>query len=112
MKLILHIGTEKTGTTSIQNFLKLNRIKLKKHGYYIPKSPALPSGNHRWITLIAYDKDRTDDFIKSIKFIVTSYNFFLSVKRSNIQTILSFFLQNTSNQGFRVTSRSKDLEAF
>lgn len=68
MKLILHIGTEKTGTTSIQNFLKLNRIKLKKHGYYIPKSPALPSGNHRWITLIAYDKDRTDDFIQRQNF--------------------------------------------
>ena len=65
MKLILHIGTEKTGTTSIQRFLKLNRIELAKYGYYVPESSALPSGNHRWITLTAYEEDRVDDFIMS-----------------------------------------------
>ncbi len=32
LKIILHIGTEKTGTTSIQQFLLLNKDLLSKHG--------------------------------------------------------------------------------
>lgn len=35
-KCILHIGTEKTGTTAVQEYLRSNRTELKKHGYYHP----------------------------------------------------------------------------
>ena len=35
-KCILHIGTEKTGTTAIQDYLKSNRAALAKHGVYHP----------------------------------------------------------------------------
>ena len=35
-KCILHIGTEKTGTTAIQDYLKSNRTALAKHGVYHP----------------------------------------------------------------------------
>ena len=35
-KCILHIGTEKTGTTAIQEYLKHNRDALRKHGIYYP----------------------------------------------------------------------------
>jgi len=35
-KCILHIGTEKTGTTSIQAFLRENRNALLEQGYYVP----------------------------------------------------------------------------
>jgi len=31
MKVVLHIGTEKTGTTSIQSFLKNHEEKLTQH---------------------------------------------------------------------------------
>ena len=36
MKLILHAGTHKTGTTSIQNVLRKNRIWLAQRGLYYP----------------------------------------------------------------------------
>jgi len=53
VNLILHIGTEKTGTTSIQAFLKKNTDQLIKNGIYIPQTPMVGSGNHRWIPLFA-----------------------------------------------------------
>ncbi|HHY1340405.1 TPA: hypothetical protein ACV09T_001846, partial [Campylobacter jejuni] len=34
----IHIGTPKTGTTSIQKFLTLNREILKQNGYYYPNA--------------------------------------------------------------------------
>ena len=34
--LILHIGTPKTGTTSIQNFCGLNRERLDELGIHYP----------------------------------------------------------------------------
>ncbi len=34
--LFLHVGTYKTGTTSIQNFLRLNRAALEAQGFYYP----------------------------------------------------------------------------
>ena len=34
MKLFLHIGTPKTGTTTIQNCLKFNNKKLIKNGFF------------------------------------------------------------------------------
>ena len=38
MKAIVHIGTEKTGTSSIQSYLYLNRKKLKKSGFHVIQS--------------------------------------------------------------------------
>jgi hypothetical protein len=35
-KIILHIGLEKTGTTSVQEFLVVNRDPLVKSGYFVP----------------------------------------------------------------------------
>ena len=40
----IHIGPHKTGTTSIQWFLKENRAELLKHGYFVPESGEYP----RW----------------------------------------------------------------
>lgn len=39
MKLILHIGTHKTATTSIQHFCALRRKKLKQNGILYPHNP-------------------------------------------------------------------------
>lgn len=64
-KLILHIGTEKTGTTSIQAFLKRNRALFQKDRIYIPLSPMDDSGNHRWLPLLANELDYVDDFVIS-----------------------------------------------
>lgn len=35
----LHIGAEKTGSTSIQAFLRANRRRLADHGYLFPRTP-------------------------------------------------------------------------
>lgn len=39
-RCVLHIGTEKTGTTSVQGFLALNREALAERGYFVPVSLA------------------------------------------------------------------------
>lgn len=42
----IHIGPHKTGTTSIQWFLRENRTELLKHGYFVPESGNLNGGHH------------------------------------------------------------------
>lgn len=68
MKLILHIGTPKTGTTSIQQFLKTNRGQLKRNGVYVPQTPMVGKGNHRWIPLIANNDSFSDEFVVKLQF--------------------------------------------
>ena len=68
MNLILHIGTEKTGTTSIQKFLKKNIDQLGRNGVFVPRTPMLDSGNHRWVPLFANNDGFSDDFIVSRQF--------------------------------------------
>jgi hypothetical protein len=48
----LHIGTDKTGTTSIQRFLRSNREMLKAQGYYFP----LSLGRGKQVALSLYTK--------------------------------------------------------
>ena len=40
--LILHIGSPKTGTTAIQNFLYYNREKINSQGFYYPEKYSYP----------------------------------------------------------------------
>ena len=60
MKAIVHIGTEKTGTTSIQNFLYKNRKKLRGGGYHFLQSAG--KTNNRALPAYCVDNDRIDDF--------------------------------------------------
>lgn len=60
-KLILHIGTEKTGTTAIQEFLSLNRERLLDLGFFVPKSPSSSAPNHRKLATAFFNENRTDD---------------------------------------------------
>jgi hypothetical protein len=45
----IHIGPHKTGTTSIQWFLKENRAELLKHGYFVPESGNIHGGHHQLV---------------------------------------------------------------
>lgn len=56
MELFLHIGTEKTGTTSIQHFMAHNRSLLQEQGVLYPRSPG--KLNHIGITALAQDYGR------------------------------------------------------
>ncbi len=56
MDLYLHIGTEKTGSSSIQEFLATNRDLLRNHGILFPQSPGRI--NHLGIASLAQGADR------------------------------------------------------
>ena len=64
MRCILHIGTEKTGTTSIQAFLDLNRSHLRSCGILVPRSVGGP--NNIGLAVAAYNPFHLDDYVKSI----------------------------------------------
>lgn len=59
MDLIIHIGIEKTGTTSIQNALHANRDALIQAGIYLPVS--LGGRNPRQLATYAMRHGRADD---------------------------------------------------
>jgi hypothetical protein len=59
--LILHIGTAKTGTTSIQQFLSENRQALASRGFFVPSFLGV-GPNHRWLPLLAQDELTVDGF--------------------------------------------------
>ena len=58
-KLILHIGSQKTGTTSIQQFLAQNRDYLNEQDIYIPDY--LGGINHRYAVFLAEEHNKRDD---------------------------------------------------
>lgn len=62
MEAILHIGTEKTGSTTIQSFLNLNRESFRHEGVLIPLS--LGQTNHRLLPGIVSDDDYIDDLFR------------------------------------------------
>ncbi len=42
----IHVGPHKTGTTSIQYFLRENRAELLTHGYFVAESEAKRGAHH------------------------------------------------------------------
>jgi hypothetical protein len=65
MRCILHIGTEKTGSTSIQEYLYSSRETLRKSGIHVCTS--LGEGNNRALPAAFMSLDKTDDYIRSKK---------------------------------------------
>ena len=65
-KLYLHIGTEKTGTTYIQKFLKQNREKLFSRGYFVPNFMG-GMCSHYWLPILVYEKNKQDDLTNIVK---------------------------------------------
>ncbi len=77
LKLIIHVGTPKTGTTSIQTYLDKKQLKLRKKGILYPhnikslKNPTAPK--HQW-----FEKNlvstRLDHFLENFKNIMAQVN--------------------------------------
>lgn len=61
--LYLHIGLEKTGTTSIQTFLNVNRGKLAKAGIFVPRSAG--ADNHKLLAAHAFNAGAQDIAVTS-----------------------------------------------
>ncbi len=62
MKVILHIGTEKTGTSSIQLFLNKNRRALRSNGYHYLQTAG--TYNHWALPAYCCESTRLDDFFR------------------------------------------------
>jgi hypothetical protein len=62
MKIYMHIGTEKTGTTTLQNFFNLNRVKLREQNTLYPISPGVE--NHAKLSVYSMDHERNDELKK------------------------------------------------
>lgn len=60
MKCLLHIGTEKTGTTLLQDWLLENRDALSRQRVYLPTT--LGKRDHRWFT--AFFQRKPDEWFK------------------------------------------------
>lgn len=60
MLCYLHIGGEKTGSTSLQEFFDLNRKSLAKSGVLYTESSGRK--NNRGLALLAYEPSRRDDY--------------------------------------------------
>ncbi len=58
MTIFFHIGSTKTGTTSIQQFLATNRLLLRKHGYRYPRF--LGKQSHQKLAVYAHDLRQHD----------------------------------------------------
>lgn len=63
MRLILHIGTQKTATTTIQHYLYHNRGELAKNGIVL--SDALGKPNNRKLPAYCLQDFRKDEFFKT-----------------------------------------------
>ena len=63
MKVIVHIGTEKTGTTSIQALLDRNREALSKHGFHVLRCAG--KLNHRALPSFCARASRADDYLRN-----------------------------------------------
>lgn len=61
---ILHVGTEKTGTTTIQQFLSINRSELSEQGVKIPSF--LEKLNHQWLPNLFQDDSFDESFFERL----------------------------------------------
>lgn len=64
MKCILHIGTEKTGTTSLQKYFAQHRDTLLERRIFYPRS--LGGHWHRYLSVFAMPSSRPDDEFESL----------------------------------------------
>lgn len=83
MKCYLHIGTEKTGTTTIQAFFSTNRKQLAERGYYYPESVGLP--NNRFLPVVAYNSSKRDEFTNKLG--IFSDEELIELQKKTIQTL-------------------------
>lgn len=60
----VHIGTEKTGSTTLQNFMAHNRSRLLKNGIVYTKS--LGRKNNKALCYFSYPSDRRNDMVEEL----------------------------------------------
>jgi len=63
MDLLLHVGTHKTGTSSIQAFMEGNRDRLLARGIHYPRSCSVYGGNHSPLCGVMAPDPRDDRWV-------------------------------------------------
>lgn len=61
---LLHIGTEKTGATTIQEFLRINRKALLAMNIHMPDF--LGIGNHQWLPNLFQEDSFDESFFQRL----------------------------------------------
>ena len=98
--LILHIGTEKTGSTSIQNFLKNNETHLNNLGYFLPK--IFGKYNHYLLPFAFYDSYKNDSIVKSLG--LSEDNDLFKAKQKDLLKQLETECKKNNNYTWIITS--------
>lgn len=101
-KIYLHIGTHKTGSTSIQAFLRANRRKLLRHGFNLYRG-SIYINNHIELYLAAMRPER-DSFAKQKLELVLGPQFVKNVKRH-----VARFLDLSSTEAVLMTTEGLSL---
>lgn len=65
----IHVGPHKTGTTSIQWFLRENRAELLKRGYFVPESGNVSGGHHPIVRHLCGQEASYNDKRAAAKFV-------------------------------------------
>ena len=59
-RFVLHIGLEKTGTTSIQYFLQTHEQRFIKHGFLYPRAGRISGGHHNLAFALGFSTLKAD----------------------------------------------------
>lgn len=57
LRLVLHLGTPKTGTTTLQQSLRASRRRLLRRGIFFPDIELLPTAKNLWFTEYLWNND-------------------------------------------------------
>ncbi len=98
--LILHIGTEKTGSKSIQKYLRKNEIYLKSQGYYVPD--IFGKFNHFLFPFAFYESFRNDTIVKDLG--VSEDNDLFKSTQIDILERLKYYCKKYNNYTWIITS--------
>ncbi|MEL4896014.1 hypothetical protein [Crocosphaera sp. Alani8] len=90
MRAFLHIGTEKTGTTTIQNFLVKNREKLLSRSYLYPSFSG--RSNHSSLVVLATKSDNFLDIHQLLK--LNTYEISTIIMKFKLLEITAFLLRD------------------
>ena len=113
--LLFHIGTLKTGTTSLQNFLYINQDKLKNEGWNYPhfteiKNPNIKfdqrNGQSLLVSFLKKDDDTFEECLNYIEENLKTHNIIISAegiwRLNNIDEFFSKIVKHFSNINIKV----------